>query len=230
MIWKGFLLTLSWLGIGLTWLVGKGLAVQIGIDSIVGLGSPFSLTQDLREYLEDFSIYSLDQARNLTSCAQSYWFTAEELDLVGNWKHQWDAYTVGLEFGRIRLTEQCDTLLWSHDKYIGALSAAQGYDRIASTCCISRQSPVLSLLWKLNIPLKICCFILLLMKDRVLTWDQLQRRGRQGPSLCLLCRNGEDTSQHLFMDCKFSRSVYSVVGEGYGLPSTSNISVSYFLE
>ena len=61
-------------------------------------------------------------------------------------------------------------------------------------------------------------------------WDKLQRRGRQGPSLCLLCQNGEDTSQHLFMDCKFSRSVYSAVGEGYGLPSTSNISVSYFLE
>ena len=43
-IWNGFLLTLSWLGSGLTWLVGKGLAVRIGIDPIVGLGSPFSLT------------------------------------------------------------------------------------------------------------------------------------------------------------------------------------------
>ena len=124
LIWKGFLLTLSWLGSGLTWLVGKGSAVRIGIDPIVGLGSPFSLTQDLREYLEDFSIYSLDQARNLTSCAQNYWFTAEELDLVGNCKHQWDAYTAGLEFGRIRLTEHLDTLLWSHDKYIGDLSTA----------------------------------------------------------------------------------------------------------
>ena len=105
MIWKGFLLTLSWLGSGLTWLVGKGSDVQIGIDSIVGLGSPFSLTQDLREYLEDFGIYSLDQARNLTSCAQNYWFTTEGLDLVGDWKFQWDKYSAGLEFGRIRLSE-----------------------------------------------------------------------------------------------------------------------------
>ena len=43
-IWKGFILTISWLGSGLTWLVGNGSAIRIGLDPIVGLGSPFTLS------------------------------------------------------------------------------------------------------------------------------------------------------------------------------------------
>ena len=135
-----------------------------------------------------------------------------------------------MEFGRIRLSEQKDALLWSHDKYIGDITAAEGYDCIASSCVISGHASVFKLLWKLNIPNKIVCFIWLLLKDHILTWDQLQCRGRHGPSLCMLCRNGEDSSQHIFMDCMFSRRVYSAVGESYGLPSFSKFSFCHFVE
>ena len=80
-IWKGFLHTLSWLGNGLIWKVGNGRAIWLGLDPIVGLGSSFLLPLDLHEYLEDYGICTLDQARNLTSCAQNYWFSAADLDL-----------------------------------------------------------------------------------------------------------------------------------------------------
>ena len=85
-IWKGVLHTLSWLGSGLIWMVGNGSDIRAGIDPIIGLGSPFTLSLDLREYLEYFGITTLDQARNHTKCAQNYWFTTEGLDLVGDWK------------------------------------------------------------------------------------------------------------------------------------------------
>ena len=137
---------------------------------------------------------------------------------------------MGLEFGIIRLSDQKDSLSWSHDKYIGALFVAQGYECIVSSHYASDQSPVLDFLWNLNIPTKICCFIWLLVRDRVLTWDKLQSRGRQGLSLCILCRRGEDTMQHIFVDCLFSRSVFSAFGDYYGIPSIPHNSVNSFLE
>ena len=96
MIWKGFLHTLPWLGGGLIWKVGNGRAIRLGLDPIVGQGSSFLLPFDLREYLLDYGICMLDQARNHTSCAQSYWFSAADLDLWGEWKMLWDSYIMGI--------------------------------------------------------------------------------------------------------------------------------------
>ena len=110
MIWKGFLLTLSWLGIGLICKVGNGSSIRLGVDPIVGLGSSYLLPQDLRDYLEDYDICTLDQAWNHTPYAQSYWFMAEELDIQGEWKLKWDSYIRGLEYGRIHLSDTCDSL------------------------------------------------------------------------------------------------------------------------
>ena len=143
MIWKGFLLTLSWLGSGLIWKAGNGTTIWLGLDPIVGLGSSFLLPLDLREYLEDYGIFTLDQARNLTPCAQSYWFTATERDLQGEWKTKWDSYIEGLEYGRIHLSDSCDSLLWAYKKYVGPLSAALGYECIASSFCSVGQPSVL---------------------------------------------------------------------------------------
>ena len=187
MIWKGFLHTISWMGSGLIWKVGNRRAIRLGLDPIVGQGSSFLLPFDLREYLEDYGICTLDQARNHTSCAQSYWLSAIDLDLQGEWKMLWDSYIAGMEYGRIRLSDPCDSLLWSYNHYVCSLSAAQGYECIASSLCSVGQPPVLDLLWDFNIPKKIVCFIWLTVRNRILTWEQLQHRGKQGPTRCILC-------------------------------------------
>ena len=140
MIWKGFLHTLPWLGGGLIWKVGNGRAIRLGLDPIVGQGSSFLLPLDLHEYLEDYGISTLDQARKLTTFAQNYWFSAADLDLDGDWKTLWENYIVGLEYGRIHLSENCDSLLWSHYQYVGVLTAAQGYECIVSSFCSVGQS------------------------------------------------------------------------------------------
>ena len=80
------------------------------MDPIVGLGSSFLFPHDLRDYLEDYGICSLEHVRNHTPQAKSYWFSAYELDLQGDWKILWENYTRGLEFGRIRLSDNCDSL------------------------------------------------------------------------------------------------------------------------
>ena len=48
--------------------------------------------------------------------------------------------------------------------------------------------------------------------------------------MCLPCRRGEDTSQHLFIECSFSRRVYSAFGDYFGIPSVQHSTVISFLE
>ena len=43
------------------------------------------LPQDVCDYLEDYDNITLAQACNFSHGAKSYWFTAEDLDLGGDW-------------------------------------------------------------------------------------------------------------------------------------------------
>ena len=70
--------TLQWIGKGLIWMVGNGTEIRVGADPIVGLGCSFILPEDLRSYLEDYGISTLDQAKNQGT---GHWFSAEALDL-----------------------------------------------------------------------------------------------------------------------------------------------------
>ena len=174
LIWKGFIKTLPWIGKGLLWQVGNGTEVRVGVDPIVGLGCSYILPDELRYYLEDYGICTLDQARNHTT---RFWFSAEELDLCEEWSNPWKLYIRGLEFNRIRLKEETDSLLWSFSYYVGPISAAKGYGSLFHINNLEEQNLVLISLWTLKISLKLICFCWLLVNDRILTWDHLQSRG-----------------------------------------------------
>ena len=196
----------------------------------MGLGSSFTLPRGLRDYLEDFGIVSLAHARNYTSNAKGYWFSAEELDLTGDWKLIWDNYIRGLEFGRIRLTDQSDMLIWSHNNYFGPLTAAEGYSCIISHCCPELNDKVLKILWSLPIPLKIKCFIWLLIYGKILTWEQLQSRGISGPSRCILCEGNLEDLHHLFFCCPFSARIYTFFERKFSCSFPSFSSVHSYLD
>ena len=84
---------------------------MVGLDPIIGMGSMLTLSQDLRDYLEDYGIITLAQARNYYLDARSYWLSTTDLDLAREWYHLWNAYVKGLEYGRIRIRSNPDSLL-----------------------------------------------------------------------------------------------------------------------
>ncbi|KAJ4766125.1 RNA-directed DNA polymerase (reverse transcriptase)-related family protein [Rhynchospora pubera] len=59
-------------------------------------------------------------------------------------------------------------------------------------------------IWKLKIPPRMIFFLWRLLQNRLATMETLTRRGWNLPSICCLCRNGEDSVQHLFNECPFS--------------------------
>ena len=83
--WKGFLLTLPWLGRSLAWKVGNGKNVHIGIDPIIGIFDMITLPVGFQEFLEDLDITTLSQAHNTLPGLHHYWYMAEDLCIVGDW-------------------------------------------------------------------------------------------------------------------------------------------------
>ena len=109
-----------------------------------------------------------------------------------------------------------DSLLWSHNNYIGPITAAIGYDSILSNSSSESSNPVCNTLWTLKIPTKIVCFIWLLINGRILTWEQLQSRGFHGPSCYILCLKNVEDIQHLFLSFPFTVSIVSYFAALYG--------------
>ena len=126
--WKGFLLTLPWLGKSLSRQVGCGNNVFIGIDPIIGVQDFITFPASFKEFLEDLDITSLSQAHNTLLGSHRYWYTAEDLCVAGDWKLIWDSFMRSLEIGGIHLDSQPDILLWDYNKHDGSITAKLVYN------------------------------------------------------------------------------------------------------
>eukprot|EP00253_Pinus_taeda_P003424 PITA_03424 len=61
------------------------------------------------------------------------------------------------------------------------------------------------IIWKSEAIPKVKFFTWLLLKGKVLTSENLRKRGINGPSRCPNCCSAEETIQHLFLDCPFAK-------------------------
>ena len=55
---------------------------------------------------------------------------------------------------------------------------------------------------------KVNVFYWILAHRKTLTTKNLRKRGVVGPMRCILCKNAEESLEHLFIDCKFSQEVW----------------------
>ena len=53
------------------------------------------------------------------------------------------------------------------------------------------------------------------LANKILTWDNLQKRGWIGPGCCALCGNGEDSVQHLFTSCAIWKNLIANLSDLY---------------
>lgn len=66
--------------------------------------------------------------------------------------------------------------------------------------------------WKFKIPLKIEVFLWLFLKNKILTKDNLYKRGwKKKDKLCQFCSNTESL-QHLFFECPLAHFLWNVIG------------------
>jgi hypothetical protein len=56
--------------------------------------------------------------------------------------------------------------------------------------------------------MKIKLFFWLMAENKVLTWQILQQKGWQGLGRCYLCKEENKDTNHLFIHCDFTKSVW----------------------
>ena len=229
-IWIGSLQTLPWLGCDLSWQVGNGENILLGIDTIVGASHPGTLPSGLLNFLDDMEINTLAHAHNTLAGSPHYWYSSEDLCITGSWKSGWDSLTKALDLGGIRLHTRADSLIWAFNKQKGSVTANLVYDSIV----LSSNPPVgcilFDLIWNGTIPRKICCFIWLALSNKVLTWDNLQKRGWTKPGICFLCYANEENIRHLFLNCPIWKNVLNLLCDQFHItPIVHNHNLRHFL-
>jgi hypothetical protein len=71
-------------------------------------------------------------------------------------------------------------------------------------------------------PMKTRLFMWCALVNKVPTWDNIQKRTKQGSGWCCLCKNNEETILHLFLTCSFIKEVWRYFSRFLGLQCTWN--------
>ena len=125
---------------------------------------------------------------------------AQLLVEVGRGLHQ------ELQKRRIKNRENADQLRWGYGQ-----SGNFNIKEVASLVRGDQNSQVgnkWTRLWNLGLWPKITLFLWLLLKGRILTWDNLKRRGLTGPSRCVMCNEVEETMDHLLNQCNWAKRMW----------------------
>ena len=93
----------------------------------------------------------------------------------------------------------------------GIYTVKEGYRFISNNESISRADNKWIKVWCNDSLPKINAFFWILAHRKILTAENLKKRGIQGPSRCVLCKEAEETINHFFLHCKFYIEVWSLV-------------------
>jgi len=145
-----------------------------------------------------------------------HWISASALRLVGDHILEWSRYLTALNRMGISLSHRDDDLVWIHNKTSGSITVKSAYDHLFDPFNLQARWWGRAI-WKCSAPLKIICFTWLALHDRILTWNNLIKRGWQGPGFCVLCSSDEESPIHIFVQCVFARSIWIHVCTVFGL-------------
>jgi hypothetical protein len=102
---------------------------------------------------------------------------------------EWDLFRRALIGAGATIRDTPDQLMWTGGNSSGILSVKNAYLALISTFNFPILDSWRHKIWKWDLQLKIKLFIWLAMDQFFLTWDILQKKGWEGPSLCILCKS-----------------------------------------
>eukprot|EP00253_Pinus_taeda_P016622 PITA_16622 len=211
-IWKATIEGFSVIEQGLAWKVGDGRNVKIGRDPWVGCNESFSLSPGMLAQLDSRGIFTLNQVEKVgqsTIWGQA-WKSAEDLGLNIRWHQEWSLFVNELHRSHVRLNNEQDNLIWAHGK-TGGYSPKEGYNYLMEKKGWHAPEWWSKNLWKLKCPLKSRIFLWCLLRRKIPTWDILQSRFYIGPGRCPLCKENEESINHLFTYCSFSLKLWAEI-------------------
>ena len=202
--WKGVMWATKAVQLGYRWQVGNGRSVRLWED--VWFGNSNLATQFWDLYFicnqQTMTIADLWDGDEL-KCMFRRTFT-ESLMI------QWQELLSVVR--SISLSEEDDQLLWKYESK-GVYSSKSLY---AIVNFRGIQPIYLPAVWDIKIPPRVQIFLWLLSQNKVMTTDNLRKRGMPKPLECCLCKEFESVT-HLFFDCIVANQMWSTVQEVFGV-------------
>ena len=113
--------------------------------------------------------------------------------MEGDDAERWSRYVNLLEINFVNLDEdEQDKLIWTRNVIDGDYTAKKGYEVAILEQFEGEKSWWWEGLWASNSPLKTILTFWLEMNNKLLNWENLRKRGFQGPSMCILCKSREE--------------------------------------
>jgi hypothetical protein len=108
---------------------------------------------------------------------------------------------------------------WTGGDNSGILTVKNVYSAIATKLWKNTIGGWRKKLWLWDCALKIKLFVWLSVENKILTWNNLQRKGWTGPSYCHLCKSNRESVKHLLVNCPFTIEVWVRIKKALNLSS-----------
>lgn len=121
---------------------------------------------------------------------------------------------------------ESDDIIWKNSKSLNGVRVKEVY-QILMDKMDPQHSPIFpATFWKSECPSKMIFFAWLLFRNRNLSWENLKKRGWQGPGCCPMCRSDEESNWHLFLNCHIAQHLWLFVENWFGVQHMSHSSIS----
>ena len=152
---------------------------------------------------------------------------AAQLQLSSMDALEWTKYREGLQGADLTFSMEGDTLTWAGVMKEGTLVVKHVYFNITLFHNLNHMSMGFEGFWKRNFPTKVLLFRWLVWREKILTWDNLTRRGYHSPSRCIFCREAEESINHIFFTCPWTVHLWSLFNKPL---LESNLSPTNFMD
>lgn len=209
-IWKAVLLSLPLLREGITWRIKSGQHVRLGMDPWVGCGNMHKLSDDLIIHLHNRGLTHICHIGDIANSTflQQAWFLADSLDISEQWQDEWRNYMDALTQANIRLTDGPDELIWALSKH-GLYTPKEGYLKVMEPYRPPQILPHWKTTWKLQAAPRCRLLMWNISFDKIPTGKNLLKQMFHGPFRCHLCCCEEESTDHLFIHCTVTKSLWT---------------------
>jgi ribonuclease HI/exonuclease III len=195
----------------LTWVPKSGKKIRIWTDSIMG-DPPLEQhqeLQDLKSWMDSQNLSTLYDISDWELERPNLWQGWAAPNRPTNLERQWVILKKLLQ-GKAPLKKiGKDERGWGRKAQ--EYTTAEGYNLLQSIPTAPPNPALWKAIWKCRSIPKVDLFIWTLAHKSIPTGENLQRRGWEGPFRCPLCCQEEETSNHLLLNCNYSRAIWQKI-------------------
>jgi len=186
---------------------GSGRDINIWTDHIMGSEAREALTNlsPLQMWMEEKNLKTL---YDISSWDQNRWLGWKHLPIPNNLRDLWADLKISLSGSAPLNSLSEDKYVW--DPNDGNYTVKEGY-KILQNASATNNWPLHKAAWNPECLPKVKFFNWTLLKSKILTAENLRKKGILGPSICCLCRAAEESSNHLFLECSFARNCWKLI-------------------